>query len=130
MLQWDKKYEIGIPEIDEQHQHLFVLGNQIYALLKDSLRVDKYDEIVTLIHELREYSKYHFSAEEAIMLKIKYRGYFKQKTQHDDFIAVLDSIDLNAIDNDQDKHIEKLLGVVFDWVLEHIIKDDTQITKG
>lgn len=128
MLNWEKKYEIGIPKIDEQHQHLFEIGNDIYSLLNDPMAFDKYDHITALITELKDYTKYHFASEEALMLKLKYRGYFEQKTAHDDFVAKIEAVNLNDVDKDQDKFINDLLIFVFNWILEHILKSDMKIT--
>ena len=129
MLKWEKKYEIGISEIDEQHKHLFKIGNDIYDLLNDPLAFDKYDHIIALITELKNYTKYHFSSEEALMLKLKYRGYFQQKTDHDDFVNKIEAVNLYEVDKDQDKYVEDLLMFVFNWILEHILKSDMKITE-
>lgn len=129
MLHWEKKYEIGIPEIDEQHKHLFEIGNDIYKLLNDPLAFDKYDQIFALITELKNYTKYHFSSEEALMLKLKYRGYFQQKTDHEDFVTKIESVNLDEVDKDQDQYIKDLLLFVFNWILEHILKSDMKIAE-
>ncbi|AFM40138.1 hemerythrin-like metal-binding domain-containing protein [Desulfosporosinus acidiphilus SJ4] len=127
MLVWKEEYSIGVEHIDEQHKHLFEIGNRIYDLLENYLYVDKYDKIIAIIHELSDYTKYHFKAEEDYMLEIKYPRYFSQKVEHDDFIQKIEQIDFEEIDQDQDKHIREILTFVFDWVLEHILKKDMLI---
>ena len=127
MLQWKEEYSIGVQLIDEQHKHLFVIGNNIYDLLENYLYEDKYDKIVMIINELREYTKYHFMTEEDYMLKIKYSKYFNQKVEHDDFIEKIEGIDLKGLDENQDKYIRDLLTFVFNWILEHILKKDKLI---
>lgn len=113
--------------IDEQHKHLFEIGNRIYNLLENYLSVDKYDKIVAVIQELSDYTKYHFKTEEDYMIQIKYPKYFSQKVEHDDFIRKIEEIDLTDIDKDQDKHIRDILTFVFNWILEHILKKDKLI---
>lgn len=127
MLVWKPEYAIGVKVIDEQHQHLFEIGNKAYQLLKDEFCVDKYDGIVEIIEELREYTKFHFRTEEAYMLKIKYNKYFSQKVEHDDFIQKIEEINLDEIDEAPKKYIEELLAFVFDWILEHILQKDKLI---
>ena len=127
MLQWKEEYSIGVQLIDEQHKHLFVIGNNIYDLLENYLYEDKYDKIVMIINELREYTKYHFMTEEDYMLEIKYSKYFNQKVEHDDFIEKIEGIDLKGLDENQDKYIRDLLTFVFNWILEHILKKDKLI---
>ncbi|MGC7872902.1 bacteriohemerythrin [Desulfosporosinus sp. SYSU MS00001] len=127
MLEWKEEYSIGVEQIDEQHKHLFEIGNKIYDLLENYLYVDKYDRIVAIIRELKDYTKYHFQAEEDYMIELKYPRYFSQKVEHDDFIKKIEEIDLESLDRDQDKHIREILTFVFDWVLEHILKKDMLI---
>lgn len=128
MLNWKDEYAIGVEVIDEQHKHLFEIGNKIYDLLENYLLDDKYDKIVKIIKELGDYTKYHFKTEEDYMIKIKYPKYFSQKVEHDDFIRKIEEIDLKDLDQNQDKHIREILTYVFNWVLEHILKKDKLIT--
>ena len=129
MFEMKPEYYIGIKMIDEQHKHLFEIGNRIYDLLENYLLADKYDKIVAVIQELSDYTKYHFKTEEDYMMEIKYPKYFSQKVEHDDFIQKIEEIDLTDIDKDQDKHIRDILTFVFHWVLEHILKKD-KLIKG
>ncbi|MHB8124933.1 MAG: bacteriohemerythrin [Desulfitobacteriaceae bacterium] len=127
MLQWKEEYSIGVELIDEQHKHLFKIGNKIYDLLENYFYKDKYDKIVGIINELSEYTRYHFKTEEDYMLQIKYPQYFKQKVEHDDFIQKIEEIDLGDLDENQDKYIRDILTFVFNWILEHILKKDKLI---
>jgi len=45
MLKWKDEYSIGIELIDEQHKHIFEIGNDAYELLKNDLSLDKYSKI-------------------------------------------------------------------------------------
>lgn len=128
MIPWKEEYEIGIQMIDEQHKRLFEIGNTVYELLENYILDDKYDKIVKIISELKEYTKYHFNTEEQLMIKIKYPKYFRQKVAHDDFIAKIEEIDLQDVDENQEKYIREILLFVFDWILEHIVKQDKDIT--
>lgn len=128
MLAWKKEYAISVPVIDEQHQELFRIGNKAYELLKNDFYTDKYDKIIQIISELKDYTAYHFKTEEEYMLSIKYKRYFNQKTIHDDFIKKINAIKLDDIDKDQDKYIKDLLQFVFDWILSHILKEDKLIS--
>jgi len=130
MLIWKDSYSIGMDLIDTQHKHLFDIGNQAYELLKNGLKIDKYDEIVLIIEDLANYTKYHFKCEEEYMIKINYSRYEIQKKEHTDFIKKIDGIQLHNIDENQQKYIEELLNFVFNWVLEHILKEDKLIMSS
>jgi hemerythrin len=127
MLQWKDEFSIGVELIDEQHKHLFEIGNRIYDLLENYLYIDKYDKILEIIKELSDYTKYHFKTEEDYMIQVKYPKYLSQKVEHDDFVQKIEEINLRDIDKEQDKHIRDILTFVFDWVLEHILKKDKLI---
>lgn len=127
MLTWKEEYSIGIEMIDQQHKRLFEIGNDAYNVLNDPFTTDKFDKVVLIIEDLREYTKFHFRAEEGYMLKIGYKKYFSQKVEHDDFIAKLDNIDLMQIDENPEKHLQDILKFVFDWILDHILQKDRLI---
>ncbi|NLO96740.1 MAG: hemerythrin family protein [Peptococcaceae bacterium] len=130
MIEWKDTYAIGVPAIDAQHKRLFEIGNSIYELLENYILDDKYDKIVDIIKELREYTKYHFKSEEEYMIKIKYRHYLDQKVEHDDFVNKLEEIELKDIDENQEAYIRELLVFVFDWILNHIVQKDKMIGQA
>jgi hemerythrin len=127
MLVWKDEYSIGVPLIDEQHQHMFEIGNSAYELLKDDFCTDMYDGVVEIIKELKEYTKLHFKTEEEYMLSIKYNKYFSQKVEHDDFIQKINEVDFDKVDDNPKKYIEDILGFVFNWTLDHILQKDKLI---
>lgn len=124
-----EEFKTGIDFIDEQHQTLFDIANKTYYLLKDEFAIDKYDTIVSLIEELREYSIYHFRAEEEYMEKIQYKKLFSQKVEHDAFIRKFDELDLDLIDENQDEQISYILNFLNNWLCDHIIHNDKFIGK-
>ncbi|WPC39643.1 hemerythrin family protein [Clostridium sp. JS66] len=130
MLEWKDKYSIGVELIDEQHKHLFEIGNKAVKLLKNDFYIDKYDKIIEIIQELCEYTEFHFKAEEGYMLKIGSKQYESQKIEHDAFIKKINSVDLNKIDSDQQKYLEDLLAFVFNWIIEHILQKDKLIKEN
>ncbi|MDR3588166.1 MAG: hemerythrin family protein [Negativicutes bacterium] len=128
MVTWKDEYGIGVPEIDEQHKELFEIVNRIQALISDQLIVDKYDGLVAIIDELKEYTVCHFQAEEAYMMEIGHKKLFTQKVSHQDFVEKMESIDYAQLDNDQNKYLNEILFFVCDWLLTHILKEDKLIT--
>ena len=131
MYEMKPEYLTGIPFVDEEHKQLFAYANDAYELLHDEFIPDKYDRIVAILSELRDYTKSHFSHEEAYMESIQYKRIFTQKIQHQEFIDKLDSIDMDSIDagEDQDGAIEDILTFLTDWLVHHILELDTLIGK-
>ena len=131
MYEMKPEYFTGIELIDEEHKQLFAYANEAYELLQDEFIPDKYDRIADILQELRDYTKKHFSDEEAYMESINYKRIFTQKVQHQSFIDKLDSIDMDSIDagENQDEAIADILSFLTDWLIHHILELDTLIGK-
>ena len=56
--EFTKEYHTGIDFIDEEHAKLFEIANRAYDLLTNQCVTDKYDAIVAVLEELRDYTKY------------------------------------------------------------------------
>lgn len=129
MYEMKEEYKIGVEQIDEQHKKLFELADKAYMLLKDELVIDKYDKIVEILEELKEYTIFHFRSEEEYMQSIGYKRLFTQKIEHDNFIKELENVDYSSIDAKQDESLVKILNFLNDWLIEHILKTDKLIVE-
>lgn len=127
MVIWEDKYAIGVESIDEQHKELFEISNRIFDLLKNDLITDKYDSIIEIIKELKNYTIYHFEAEEEYMKNIGYKKLLSQKVAHNDFLEKMEGIHLEQIDNGHNEYLLGILDFVCEWLVEHIIKEDRLI---
>jgi hemerythrin len=128
LITWRDEFSIGVSEIDDQHRQLFDIANRAYALLKNQLLVDKYDAIVAIIDELKEYTAYHFNCEQEYMARIGYKRLLSHKVLHDDFIEKVNSVNLNKIDEDQRQYLLDILEFVVKWIEGHILGQDKKIT--
>ena len=127
MFNMKEEYKTGIAKIDEEHEELFEIGERAYQLLKDKYTNDKFDKIVDIVRELREYTIYHFAQEEAYMESINYKRLFTQKMDHMSFIKKLDEVNFNEIDRNQDEAIMELLTFLNNWLVNHILEKDLLI---
>ena len=124
------KYHTGIKEIDEEHSHLFDVIRETNALIHNDLLHDKYDEIIHLLSELREYTQIHFADEEAYMKKIGFPDLDAQIRAHTAFVDKLTNIDLDELDEMDDHQQEYLLNLIdflAGWLVNHILKMDVAI---
>ena len=127
MIEWKDKYKTGIELVDEQHKELFRLFNKTYKLYYNEFLIDKYDQIISAVEELKEYTKYHFKAEEEYMVSIRYNKFFEHKLNHDDFIRKIEAIDYNIIDNNQQSQLLEILKYVSNWIIDHVVTVDKEI---
>ena len=129
MGSWSDKYSVGIEIIDEQHKELFNILDNCYELLLKNKDDDKYDKIITILEELKNYTIYHFKTEEEFMKKNGYSKFLSHKFAHDAFIEQIKEFDLYSIDTDQKKSINDLLDIVSNWIKFHILETDKNIHK-
>lgn len=127
MIKWKKEYELGVKHIDEQHEKLFEIADSAYKLLTNELVTDKYDKIIEILGELKEYTIFHFKSEEEYMLSIGYKKFLSHKVEHENFINEINNLDLNEIDLNQDEAVKEILEFVIDWIDSHILNQDKLI---
>ncbi|HOQ16525.1 MAG TPA: bacteriohemerythrin [Defluviitaleaceae bacterium] len=127
MVKWSDDYLIGVPEIDEQHKRLFEIAGRAYKVMQDEYSIDKYDQIIEIIEELKDYAVYHFKSEEEYLTKIQYKKFFSQKIAHDSFVEKINNIDYEKIDEEQDKYLIEIMDFIVNWIVNHIIKLDKEI---
>ncbi len=130
MYEMKEEFKTGIELVDKEHKMLFDIADRIYVLLNNEFSIDKYDKIVSVIEELKDYTTFHFKDEEAYMESINYKRMFTQKIDHDNFVKKLDDINLKELDENQDKHIFELLEFVNDWLIHHILEKDKLIGEN
>ncbi|MBR5127818.1 MAG: bacteriohemerythrin [Roseburia sp.] len=124
------EYLTGIGLIDDEHRQLFALVNEVHALVCDDMIFDKYDEIMRILTELRNYTEMHFRDEEAYMEKINYADLDAQRRAHNAFIEKLVDInfeELESLDNNQQEYLQDVLDFLAKWLVNHILKMDKLI---
>lgn len=129
MYEMKPEYYTGIETIDKEHEKLFEIANQAYELLVNQFIPDKYDYILEVIEDLRNYTKYHFQHEEEYMQGIGYKRMLSQKVAHTDFIEKLDNLNIEKIDDNQKEALLELLDFLNTWLVDHIYKQDKLIAE-
>jgi hemerythrin len=81
-IPWTPALAIGVPEIDHQHQELFL---RIERLVEGVAR-GKEADVQRLLEFLGQYVVKHFGAEERWMLRSAYPDYARHKGEHERFI--------------------------------------------
>ena len=128
--EFTKEYHTGIDFIDEEHAKLFEIANRAYDLLTNQFVTDKYDAIVAVLEELKDYTKYHFNHEEEYMKSINYPKRFSQLHQHTQFISKLESYNLKEIDMNQQEGLLEILDFLAVWLQGHIKGMDKKIGEA
>lgn len=124
-FKWKEDYCLNIEEIDIQHKKLLEIGEKVYdiAMLDDGY--DHYDEIMTVLDELLEYTEYHFGYEEKMLKEKNYKELHDQEEEHYYYIYKIKSIaSREDIDDNQRKTILEILDFLSQWITNHIMVSD------
>lgn len=129
---WKKEYELGIPEIDDQHRLLFRrIDNLSLALYDNKGR----DELHSLIKYLREYIEVHFSFEENLFGPTGYPDAVAHGEEHRRFIDYVQSLDHEIKSRGADNFLAiKVEREIRDWWEKHESQYDRKylpyVTEG
>ena len=120
MIDWEKKYQLGIKEIDKQHKKFFTLAKKVYNLANDKSSKKTIDKAVV---DLINYAKEHFSEEEKSMEINKYPMLEQQKNAHRKFIEKVCNYQKNIMIGDL-VTTTSIFNFSWDWLSQHILKMD------
>ncbi len=112
---WKQDYSVGDRYIDLQHRKLFKLANAIPEVLGER-------DVKDTIMQLYEYTRAHFTAEEAMMQQADYPKLDEHRKQHENLIAKLNLVskqDFSSADA-----VFRFKKFVYSWLVEHIMKQD------
>ncbi|MFZ2853309.1 MAG: bacteriohemerythrin [Rhodocyclaceae bacterium] len=119
-LTMNKNLILNYSKIDNDHQKLFDLINQLAATMKAG---EAKQACSAVINELTAYTKTHFSMEEALMSHHGYSQAAAHKTEHDKFIKnILDF--KSKFEAGSGIVTIEILTFLRDWLSNHIQKTD------
>lgn len=129
-LAFSSKFYTGITFIDEEHKKLFEIIRKAHDLIKEQFLHDKYDKIMEILDNLKQYTEIHFQNEEVYMEQIQYAGLDIQRRAHSAFVDRLVEVtytDLDKIDENQEEYLYDLVDFLVVWLSNHILKLDKLI---
>ncbi len=125
VIQWDEKYNIGIPEIDQDHRE-FV--NRIQKLIQATNQGSGAKEVQSLILFLEDYVMEHFGREERLMIKYDYPGFIRHRENHTKFIHELHNLKTKHKQEGWSTRLVILTKqVVMDWFKAHTTGEDKKL---
>ena len=125
---WNERYSVGHQAIDEQHQRLFTIFNDLIQSISTG---DSIFGVEKTFLKLRGYAKSHFRYEEALMRRNNYPDLASHKERHDKICTNLKRyrIRFNAAEDAEKQKIAHEVATYFnDWLQGHIKAIDKQYT--
>jgi hemerythrin len=128
IVEWDEKYCVGIPLIDEQHKTLIEHTNTLYQGCLAGSEEERASYFLKTVHSVVDYTKFHFSAEEKMLENVKYPNLAPHKKYHEEFVQrLLD--DVKGFQNGQKFAPNNFVRFLRDWILSHIAVEDTRYAR-
>jgi hemerythrin len=121
LIVWDDKFLVNNKTIDEQHQGLVDMINE---LIKGCQRGTFAADVAFMktIRKAVEYAQTHFSTEEKYMQQVKYPDFAAHKKEHEIFVAEVVKQVKAFEENRNDPDV--LVCFLKDWLLNHIAVSD------
>lgn len=129
-FEFTARYYTGIEFVDEEHRRLFDIIGRAFRVSRDVSTVDQYDNIMSILDELYDYTRTHFAHEEAYMEQIDDPNLEKQLRAHTAFLERIEDRDVGENQENQQEYLTGLLDFLFGWLSNHIEKMDRKIGGG
>ena len=119
---WNKTYEVGVPEIDDQHKKFVEIINRLFT----SKNSDTENSTIrqTLI-DIVDYTNFHFESEEKHMKENTYDRLYEHQGQHKilkkQLVKILEDLKFGKI-----KIGDELLDTLQHWLVKHILHHDKE----
>ncbi|MBF0315220.1 MAG: hemerythrin family protein [Oligoflexia bacterium] len=124
---WGQKYAIGVEEMDQQHQQLVDLINEVYDHRDHHSR----EHLCKIILSLIQYIEKHFRSEEDLMKNFHYPDLKEHKRCHDKLKKKVADLKNEVLDENKDVgESGTYLGIFLcRWLCDHILNEDQKYAK-
>lgn len=122
---WNDTYRTGNFRIDQQHQELFRLINDLH----DAILSRVGEEVLgATLYQLSDYTIRHFGMEEALMRRVTYPALSEHKRKHDQLAEQVKGL-RKRFDEGRLTLTITLSNFLADWLRHHIKEDDLAMIK-
>ncbi|MFZ2162298.1 MAG: bacteriohemerythrin [Sideroxyarcus sp.] len=125
-FKWSPEYSVNIKTIDNQHQELVNMLNQLFI----AVSMHEGSKVIgVILGALRSYTRTHFSLEERLMQQANYADLEAHKLEHLKLIGQLDDLCLRHLTEEKPIYFE-MLRFLKTWLKEHIKGLDTKYSTA
>lgn len=131
-ITWREQMSVGVKVLDEDHQHLIDIINQLEQAIQTSQdhHGERKESLLILFGRLKAYTREHFSREEAMQDAADYAGLAENHDHHRRLIHELEELSQRFMDGSaSEKPLgkEEMLKFLRHWLVDHIIKIDLKM---
>ncbi len=125
LIQWDNSFKVNVAEIDQQHQRLVSMVNE----LNDAMKMGKGKEVLSkIINGLFSYAATHFSTEEKYFDQFGYPDTISHKLEHAAFVKKVSEFKSGFEKGKVGLSIE-VMDFLSEWLKNHIKGSDMKYSK-
>jgi hemerythrin-like metal-binding protein len=125
---WKEGYRLGVETIDNQHQQLFEMVDNLLRVIDDSKHGDYKKECADAVSFLYDYTVKHFQFEEGYQASIGYADIEAHKLQHKRFVMTVDNFAKRMVESNYDMKVVKAFsGSLVAWLNYHVAETDQKI---
>lgn len=123
-IHWDRKFEVGHPRIDAEHQIFLSLIHELGARIEGKAPSASLGRILA---EVQHYAAFHFVSEENLMEEMNYPATEEHRQLHKMLMASLQ--DKNRQVMQGKLACDELLDFLLDWFAIHTTQEDRKLTR-
>ncbi len=116
LINWTPAYSVQVPEIDQQHQKLVQMINQLHDAMSSG---QGRNALKSLLASLIQYTVTHFSFEEQLMQKANYPDLDQHRQQHELLKKQVHDMNARLQSGEMSLTID-VLNFLRDWLIKHI----------
>ncbi len=122
LIEWQPRFSVSIPAIDEQHKKLISLINKLH----DAMLAGKGSEVQKqILDELIGYTQNHFDSEEAFLRSVQFPGFPEHRLNHEKLTREVILFRKNLEKGNAILSID-LMEFLRNWLQNHILSEDLQ----
>jgi len=121
-IKWEDRFSVGIREFDLHHRTMVDMVNDVININAGS---DDPNALPAVVNNLVQYTLFHFTAEEALLVEFKFPELEAHKAEHQE---LMDQVQLyhDRIKTGESLDASELLEFLSHWLLDHILGMDME----
>lgn len=120
-VEWCDGLNTGVKEIDNDHKQILFLINQI----SDAIENHQFEEsIASIFDQLEDYTTCHFSREEALLRRHRFKDIEAHAKSHQSFSNKIDELRKIWQANKSQQVAEDISRFLVNWLIHHIVEED------
>jgi hemerythrin len=121
-MTWSDKYKLNLGIVDEQHENLFELVNQLYDSV---VKGEEQNALGLILENLINYTVYHFETEEELFELFNYPKLEEHKKEHNDLANQVLDLQQRFLDHEITITYD-ILDFLNEWLKDHTTHSDME----